>query len=285
MFAEPPRTRFDLHFNVAGFPVRISPWFWFMGLMLGLSSQGRGKYDLSVVLIWIVAMFISILVHELGHAFATRYFGWRSRIILYQLGGLATVESGEPWLPSYNEAESSPKSRILIALAGPIAGFLLAGILIGLLYAIPASGFGFRLGNPILGLGWTLSEAVPPRLAALISFMLYINIFWGLVNLLPVYPLDGGQIARELLSRKNPREGIERSLQVSVITGSLVAILGAIHFWRNGDFGAGLFIGLMFGLLAFSSYRALQMVRAHGGFDVYGGGGDYEHDDDDWWKK
>ncbi len=282
MFAEPPRTRFDLHFTIADFPVRISPWFWFSGLLLGLSGQRSGNYNLTWVVIWVLAMLVSILVHELGHAFAIRYFGWRSRVILYQLGGLATIESGESWMADQNEHENNPKARILIALAGPAAGFLLAGVLIGILFAIPASGFSFNLGHPVLGLGWSLSEAVPQNLQVLISYMLYINILWGLVNLLPVYPLDGGQVARELLSRKNPREGIERSLQVSAITGALVAILGAVHFWSNRDFGAGLFVGLMFGILAFSSYRALQMLRAHGGFDVYGG---HEHDDDDWWKR
>ena len=47
--------------------------------------------------------------------------------------------------------------------------------------------------------------------------MLYVNIFWGLVNLLPVYPLDGGQIARELLELASPADGVRQSLWLSVI--------------------------------------------------------------------
>ncbi len=285
MFAEPPRTRFDLHFNVAGFPVRVCPWFWLTGLLLGLAGQ-RGNSDPALVLIFIVTVFVSILVHELGHAFAIRHFGGRSRIILYQLGGLATIDDQDSYLSGYQEQERGPKAMILIALAGPVAGFLLAALLILVLFISPI-GFHFNLSNPVTGVGWDMQN-LPPRVKALIGNMLFINILWGLVNLLPVYPLDGGQVARELLSTRSPRQGIERSLQLSAITGGVVAALGLFHFFRLKDYSSGLLMGVMFGLLAFNSYRALQMIRAHGGFGGgYGGGSGrgHEADDDDWWKR
>ena len=61
-------------------------------------------------------MFVSILVHELGHAFVQRYFGGRPWITLYGFGGLA----------SCNDCDRSPRSQIIISLAGPLAGFLFA---------------------------------------------------------------------------------------------------------------------------------------------------------------
>ena len=286
MFAEPPRTRFDLHFRLAGFPVRVSPWFWLTAVLLGLAGQRGNQSDPALVLIFVVTVFFSILIHELGHALAIRRFGHGSRIILYQLGGLATIDAEDSYLPSYQQHQTTPRSMILIALAGPAAGFVFAALLVVLFLLSPII-FRFTFDNPGPGIGWQM-QGLPFRVQALIGDLLFINIFWGLVNLLPVYPLDGGQIARELMSTRSPRDGIERSLKLSAITGGVVAALAVFHFFRLKDYSSGLFIGLMFGMLAFSSYRALQMIRAHGGFGEYGGGyggRGHEADDDDWWKR
>ncbi|MCH8921713.1 MAG: peptidase, partial [Planctomycetes bacterium] len=106
--AEPPKTQFDLHFSLFGFPVRISPWFWAMSLLLGF-RLGNPK----LLLMWVGVVFVSILIHELGHALAMRYYGWNARITLYAFGGLASYESN--W--SMQQGHSSPKSQILISLA------------------------------------------------------------------------------------------------------------------------------------------------------------------------
>jgi Zn-dependent protease len=312
LIAEPPPTRYDIHFRLAGFPVRIHPFFWVTGVLLGLSGERR----LTDVLIFVVAMFISILVHELGHALLIRRYGWGSHIILYWLGGLATFDSPESYLPTVNENESSPRAKIQIAAAGPGAGFLLAGLIAGVLSLCPVD-FRFRFDRQS-GIAWSYnlgprlslaeyqaelasggvvpgtrqfdkqvrryeqSLAARGRLAVFLHDMLFINIFWGLMNLLPVYPLDGGQIARELLSLNNPRAGVEKSLLLSAIVGGIVACLSLYHFgvghheWRNG-----LFMVLLFGSLAFISYRGLQQLRSQGGYG-YGG---FEHDDDDWWRR
>ena len=78
ILAEPPRTNYDLHFQIAGFPVRIHPWFWFVGILLGISDYDARPVE---VLIWIMTMLVSILIHELGHAVAIRHFGWSPRIV------------------------------------------------------------------------------------------------------------------------------------------------------------------------------------------------------------
>ena len=97
-------------------------------------------------------------------------------------------------------------------------------------------------------------------------FILWPSVYWALLNLLPIYPLDGGQIARELMVSKDPWEGTRRSLWLSVITGAVVAVLG---------FASGRFIlALMFGSLAFSSWQMLQQIGGGGGFGGgFGGGG------------
>jgi Zn-dependent protease len=80
-----------------------------------------------------------------------------------------------------------------------------------------------------------------------------VNIAWGLLNLLPVYPLDGGQISRELFTLSNPRAGIVWSLQLSIVVAGLLAA----YFLMNQRF----YTGLMFGYLAYANVQTLQAYR------------------------
>jgi Zn-dependent protease len=107
--------------------------------------------------------------------------------------------------------------------------------------------------------GWHGGSLMPLRYEAfesdnlnlLISDLLFINIFWGLVNLLPVYPLDGGQIARELLELANPADGARQALWLSVIAAIVVAILA---FTKLHD----QYMAIFFAYLAYMSYTTLQ---------------------------
>ncbi len=278
MMAEPPLTRFDIHFKLFGFPVRISPFFWLTGLILGLMATRHMAEDtplgdrLGVFAIVVFCMFVSILIHELGHAFLIRRFGWGSRIILYTFGGLATFESPDRYVPMYNENESSPRRKIIIALAGPVAGFLLAGVVMLILFF--TVGFYVEFSKDTL-IRFRMPGLNNFRIEAIAQMLLFLNIFWGLINLFPVYPLDGGQIAREIFTLKNPRKGIEQSLLLSAIVGAVAAVIALV--WKQMD---GLFFGLMFGLLAFGSYQTLQRYKQQ--FGEYGGG---DHDEADWWKR
>ncbi len=247
--AEPPSTDYDLRFHIAGFPVRVHPLFWLMGVILGARS-GSGIQ----LVIWILVIFVSILVHELGHALMMRRFGQSARIVLYMMGGLAIPESSA-WggVPSRSR---SPSEQILISIAGPAAGFLLAAFVVGLIFA---SGGSFQLDfSRSLFAPWNfiLPENANDHWYDLVHCMLWVNVFWGIVNLLPVYPLDGGQIAREVLVSHDPYDGMARSLWLSVIVGGALAVIGMVMLHS-------IFMALLFGSLAFSSYQILQQ---------YGGG-------------
>ena len=237
LISEPAPTQADLHFRLFGFPVRIHPFFWVVSLILGMGGLGSGKADPTETLIWVVVVFVSILVHELGHAFTQRRFGGHPWITLYSFGGLA----------SCNDCDRSPRSQIIISLAGPFAGFFLAGFVISILIALQRFR-GFELD-------WVAVNWVPfkSRLDVAVLFLLFVNIAWGLVNLLPIYPLDGGQIARELFTLGNPRSGIVQSLQLS----AGAAVLVAVYALTKRD----LFMCLMFGFLAYGSFQTLQMYR------------------------
>ena len=71
LLGEPPRTGGDLNFQLFGIPVRVHPLFWLIAVLLGISGDPQP----AEILLWVVAVFVSILVHELGHALTMRAFG------------------------------------------------------------------------------------------------------------------------------------------------------------------------------------------------------------------
>lgn len=246
-FQVPPPTRYDLNFTLLGFPVRVSPLFWLMAIFFGL-----GLDNILAIFIWIGVVFVSILIHELGHGLAMRRFGEDAYIVLHLFGGLAVPVSAR-WggTPSRSTAE-----QVIISLAGPLAGFLTAGLVI--LLAIAAGGS--------VGVNWLLFiipvpfAFVPGGLITntIVTQMLWVNVFWGLINLIPVFPLDGGQVSRSLFTEADPWDGLRKSLWVSVIAGALAAILGLI-FLRS------LWVAFLFGILALQSYL---MIQGRGGMGL-----------------
>jgi Zn-dependent protease len=243
VFAEPARTPYDLNFRLFGFPVRIHPLFWLGAALLGASTLNAG---LHFMLIWIVVVLISIMVHELGHAFAFRRFGADSHIVLWMFGGLAVPDSGV----------NGKWRRILVALAGPFAGFVLCGLVYGT----------HKLT------GWGL-----PANGAPVTFMyvmlIIVNLYWGVLNLLPVFPLDGGQVARELCEAKWRGRGLQVALKISIGVAAAVAIYSVVTWieMRNGGGPltdllplwvprGSIFLAILFVLLAVQSYQLLQQV-------------------------
>ncbi len=165
MFAEPPSSRLDLRFRLLGIPVRVHPMFWLIALLLGW------RLPVAEQVLWVVVVVFSILVHEMGHAFSARALGWRTHVVLHSLGGLTIFDEKRPMRLGWPQA--------FIAFCGPFAGFILAGVVYTFM--------------PLL------VDTRSGVLGALYFHLLWVNIVWGLVNLLPVWPLDGGQMVRSLM--------------------------------------------------------------------------------------
>lgn len=253
MLLEPPSTRADLRWRMLGLPIRVSPWFWVGAAFIGFDAL---KEDLDLLLVWIAVVFVSVLVHELGHALVARAFGARdTRIVLYTFGGLAIHTGGlKRW------------QRIVELLSGPGAGFVLAGLAFGAMQLLdfPA-----------------LSHRAQYALAA----TMWVGLAWGLLNLIPVYPLDGGQVAHELIMHRWPSDGLARALRFSIWTGSLAALAFAA-LWIMKLFSG--FPAILFAVLALHNWMMLRAVRAGLGGDG-GGWGDLRpreawEQDPDWWK-
>lgn len=239
-FTEPPRTRYDINFSILGVPVRVHPLFWLMALFFGLASG-----SITQLLIWVVAVFISILVHELGHSIAMRRYGLDSHIVLYIFGGLAI-----PYGSRRGSASRTTNEQIIISFAGPLAGFLLASLIVALVLAFGGSVFLSRI-LVIIPLPVAILPGGPWLLNSIIRTFLWINIFWGIINLMPVIPLDGGNISRAIFVKVDPWDGVRKSLQLSVISGVILAVAGFLLLRSP-------FMVFLFGLLAFQSYQLLQ---------------------------
>ena len=162
---EPEPTPFDLNWRMFGVHVRVHPFFWVLAAFLG---WGYFNSDRVVgILMWIACVFLSILLHELGHVAAGRMFGADGRILLYSFGGLAIGSSSlrQRW------------QRIVVYLAGPAVQLLLAGAVYVLaFYVLPGR----------------IPRGQARNVVMLLFMLLEINVFWGVFNLLPITPLDGG---------------------------------------------------------------------------------------------
>lgn len=237
LFEEPPRTAYDLNFTLLGTPVRVHPFFWLIMLLLGSSADTTAQE----ALVWLVAAFVSILVHEFGHVLAINYYGSPAHIVLHGFGGLAIQDSN--W-------RRDPKSQIVISLAGPAAGFLLAGvILIGL--KLGGQLAFLRLGMPNI-VNFQFYSFGKPYVDLLIGDLLYANIYWGLLNLLPIYPLDGGQTAASVFQIYDYRDGLRKALMLSIGTAVLIGVYGLTQGWQFSLF--------FFGYLAYQNYMTLQQL-------------------------
>ncbi|HET6975288.1 MAG TPA: M50 family metallopeptidase [Pyrinomonadaceae bacterium] len=152
--------------KVLGIPTKIDPSFWVISFFIA-SSRG---FNVLFLLEWMVVVCVSVLFHELGHALVGRRFGLSPQITLYSMGGLTS------WT---NSREISPAKDLAISLAGPGAGFLFGGI--------------------CLIVGPAVLTAVPFELLTVAyRDLIWVNIGWGVFNLLPILPLDGGHVLATL---------------------------------------------------------------------------------------
>ena len=210
--------------KVFGIPVKVDPSFFIMSLILGFG----GGSSLALGLVWVGVVFVSVLFHELGHAFVAKAFGFAPSIRLYAMGGLTSWSSIK---------EVSPARSILISLAGPGAGFLvgLAVLAIRLLAGVESP-----------------ATQDSPLEEHAFRYLLFVNFAWGFLNLIPMLPLDGGNVSLSLEEWITGRkEGI-----VSRIISFVLALSVAIWAFTAGQIWI-LFLG---GLFSYDNGRVLYKV-------------------------
>jgi Zn-dependent protease len=189
--------------------------------------------------IWVAVVFLSILLHEFGHIWMGKAFGSDGYIVLYSFGGLAVGSNDVRYR----------WQRILVSLAGPAIQLILYAALRGGLY--------------LAGPGWLARQ--PDAAVDLFRQLLVINLYWPLLNLLPVFPLDGGQAGREVCTYFSPHRGLRASLVLSVAVAGLLCVNALVGAHRGEGFlryaPTGQFTALLFGMLAVESYMLLQRTQ------------------------
>jgi Zn-dependent protease/CBS domain-containing protein len=217
-------------FRIAGIQLRIHITFLLLiaWLAFGYYAQGGSAAAASRV-IFVLLLFLCVVLHEFGHAFAAKAFGINTPdITLLPIGGVARLE----------RMPEEPVQEFIIAVAGPLVNVVIA---LGLFVA---GGFQVFLNPSNVESG------------GLVAQLLTINIMLVLFNLLPAFPMDGGRVLRALLAT---RMSYVRATQVAANVGQGFAFI----FGFLGLFGPNpflLFIAL-FVYIGASQEAALAQMK------------------------
>lgn len=188
--------------------LRIHASFFVLAALLGMSSRDPARIGA-----WVVIMFVSVLWHELGHVVAARAFGYTPRIELHGLGGTTHFDR----MPDGSLAQApSPLRSAVISFAGPFAGIVLGGVVFYVAKAL-------RIEPQTQG---SLANAV-------VYYALVVNWLWSAFNLLPVLPLDGGNITRAALDGLTGGKGLKgtHALSMLVSIGLALFFLNKMMLW------------------------------------------------------
>ncbi|MGD0312592.1 MAG: site-2 protease family protein [Acidimicrobiales bacterium] len=179
---------------MAGIPLRLH-WTFFLLIAFAVAVEwGEGAHSVATGLVWIVALFTSVVLHELAHCIVARRRGARViGIVLFPLGGLSQVDA----MPE------APGDELAVAIVGP-----LSSLAIGLILLTGGVVLGAHVWPPTLFVGswWA-------RLG-------WLNLLLGAFNLLPALPMDGGRVLRATLARHRS------NLEATVVAGRVARYLG-----------------------------------------------------------
>ena len=215
-------------FRLSGIDVFLH-WSWFLVALVEMQLRSSEYRSPLWNVLEYLALFGIVTMHEFGHALACRSVGGRAdRIVLWPLGGVAYVDPPQ-----------RPGATLWSIAAGPLVNVALVPVLFGLL-AVGRS------------LGW--GEAAPDAMA-LVRAIAFINVGLLVFNLLPVYPLDGGQILRSLLWFV---VGRARSLTTATVVGFLGVLAIAFLALRT----ASVWLGIMAAFMGMNCWRGFQHAKA-----------------------
>jgi membrane-associated protease RseP (regulator of RpoE activity) len=186
-------------------------------VIMGLLGLQLAEQSIGLVFLWVGVAFVSILVHELGHALTLKAFGVPSEITLLGLGGV-----------TIHRRRLDKRRNVMVSVAGSLAALLVLWL--------PA--------RTLNGSTWILDQSTWVQNGVL--FASYVNLWWSVANLLPIRPLDGGNVISELL-------GVSAARRVSLVAA---VAAGVLAFGLDQRYAA--FFALF---LAFASYQEIAAER------------------------
>ncbi len=213
--------------SIGGTTIRIDLSFLIL-IVLFVASDYNPNRGIEYALLWAPVLFISVLVHELAHAAAIALFGYGpSEIVLGGIGGL-----------TMNQRRARPWHDMLISIAGPVSSF-------GLAYL-----FAFIFMHAEV-------TRRDPMLLNLVPLLVLANKWWGIFNLLPVSPLDGGHAVRNFLRIfLKERTAFVIAVWIAIVVGGLLAIVGFV--------ARQFFFALLIAWYVYMNYQQWQYFREHG---------------------
>lgn len=195
-----------IQFRLFGIPVTIQPIFWLTLGLLGLMGNGVSTpSQLLGLALFVLAGFISILVHEMGHALTIRAFKLPTEIVLQGFGGYASHPAGV----------LTRVQSFLVTAAGP--------------------GIQIALGIAAFVL-WQSDRLPDTSIRIFVGYLAIVSIFWAVLNCFPIFPLDGGRMLQAILGPKR--------IKAVFITGLVTASVLALIAITSGQPFLAIFMGL-----------------------------------------
>ena len=220
------------------------------GKLFGIEIRIHFTFLLLVIFIWVAQsatkdissglralslvgiVFGSVILHELGHALVARHAGVPAKgIILLPIGGITILDETQV----ISESPNTWKRDIRIAVAGPFVNLLTAAAVALVLFA---------MGFPLLA-----RPLVTP--GNLLRSLVWLNVYLGLFNLLPAYPMDGGRVLRALFSREaDPVRATQRAVRIGQVFSTLFMVVGMLLATQDQTRSDGSWL-MMIGLVLF----------------------------------
>ena len=213
--------------TIRGTTMSVDPSFFILLVFFCVLNYDPSR-GIQYALIWIPILFLSVLLHELAHAGMFGLFGYGpSEIVLRGMGGV-----------TYNRQRGKAWQDMLISLAGPLSSFALMFLCSWIYFNVPAA-------------------RQDRMLAVFLPYMMWANKFWGLFNLIPVAPLDGGHAVREFFNIfLRDRTSFVVYVWIAMIVGGLIVL----WFIRARSF----FLALYIGWFVYMAFQQWQHFRRYG---------------------
>ena len=206
-----------LRFNILGIPVQVQPWFWITMALIGGAFGASSSIEILLVLVFMFAGFLSIMVHELGHAVMIRRFGLPTAITLHAFGGFATFPAGR----------LNRKQSFAVTAAGP--------------------GVQFALGILLIAFANVITIPEGSLFLPFLFNLIWVSIVWSVLNCLPIYPMDGGQMLAAVLGPSNQR-------YVHLIGAICAAAIGLAGYFLLNT----ILLPIFMALFAWQNWQAFQ---------------------------
>ncbi len=214
-------------FSFSGIPISVSFWYVLLLGFFTMNDFSSGNWRMGVVKIACVTF--SLLVHEFGHALMAKRYKLAPSVLLHGWGGLCA-----------HQPSNSDREDFFIVSAGPAAGLTLGCIALVGYFVLPM----------------VLPDA-PPLLSSTFFYLVVINFVWNILNLFPLWPLDGGKLFRLGTVRWL---GARRGEQITHAIGTLLAACVVLCGLSSGEF----FITIICGFLGWENYQYWRSGRPSG---------------------